>query len=443
MKRTAKNPAPSRASTVIDPYLPKSGNLGYRASHYQLVLEYKVAINRLSGSATITAEALTELGEFTLDFSDAMTVSKVLVNGKRPAHFSCHDKKLRIRLSSPLASGAAMSIAVHYHGAPRPLRSLWGDVGFEELTNGALVAGQPNGAPSWFPCDDHPSAKASYRIQISAENPYRVVANGRLVSRRPRATQTVWTYEQPEPTSTYLITLQIGMYEMTRLGASPVEMRAALPERLRRDFSEDFGRQPEMMELFVELFGPYPLANGYTVVVTDDDLEIPLEAQGISIFGANHCDGTRASERLIAHELAHQWFGNSVTARQWRDIWLHEGFACYAEWLWSEHSGGRSADQLARHYHQKLRDLPQNLLLADPGARDMFDDRVYKRGALTLHALRGRLGDEKFFALLKKWMTRYRHANAGTDDFTGLAAEYCDESLAPLWDSWLYSRALP
>ena len=230
---------------------------------------------------------------------------------------------------------------------------------------------------------------------------------------------------------------------MTRLGASPVEMRAALPERLRRDFSEDFGRQPEMMELFVELFGPYPLANGYTVVVTDDDLEIPLEAQGISIFGANHCDGTRASERLIAHELAHQWFGNSVTARQWRDIWLHEGFACYAEWLWSEHSGGRSADQLARHYHQKLRDLPQNLLLADPGARDMFDDRVYKRGALTLHALRGRLGDEKFFALLKKWMTRYRHANAGTDDFTGLAAEYCDESLAPLWDSWLYSRALP
>ena len=143
---------------------------------------------------------------------------------------------------------------------------------------------------------------------------------------------------------------------MTRLGTAPVQMRAALPERLRRDFYEDFARQPEMMELFVELFGPYPLANGYTVVVTDDDLEIPVEAQGISIFGANHCDGTRASERLIAHELAHQWFGNSVTARQWRDIWLHEGFACYAEWLWSEHSGGPSADELARHYHEKLRD---------------------------------------------------------------------------------------
>jgi aminopeptidase N len=443
VKRAAKKPAPSSASTVIDPYLPKSGNLGYRVARYELALDYKVSINRLSGSATITAATLAELEEFALDLSEALTVSKVSVNGKRAAHFACRDRKLRIRLSSKLASGAAMSVVVHYHGSPRPLRSLWGDVGFEELTNGALVAGQPNGAASWFPCDDHPSVKTSFRIQISADNPYRVVANGRLASRRPRAAQTEWIYEQPEPTSTYLITLQIGTYEMTRLAATPVQIRAAVPERLRRNFHVDFARQPDMMELFVELFGPYPLANGYTVVVTDDDLEIPVEAQGISIFGANHCDGTGASERLIAHELAHQWFGNSVTARQWRDIWLHEGFACYAEWLWSEHSGGSSAAELARHYHQKLRAAPQDLLLADPGPRDMFDDRVYKRGALTLHALRSRLGDENFFALLKDWTTRYRHDNAVTEDFTGLAADYCSQPLAPLWDSWLYSRAVP
>ena len=115
----------------------------------------------------------------------------------------------------------------------------------------------------------------------------------------------------------------------------------------------------------------------------------------------------------------------------------------YAEWLWSEHTGGPSADELARRYHDRLRESPQDLLLADPGPRDMFDDRVYKRGALTLHALRGRLGDEKFFALLQDWTTRYRHGTVVTEDFISLAADYSDESLQPLWDAWLYSTEVP
>jgi aminopeptidase N len=437
-KKSVKNTAP-----VIDPYLPRNGNFGYRVSRYELDLEYKVAINRLSGSASITAVTLAELQAFSLDLSDHLTVTKVSVNGKRPAQFGTSHGKLRITLSAPLPAGAALSVEVRYNGSPRPIRSLWGDVGFEELSNGALVAGQPNGAASWFPCDDHPSAKASFRIQISTDSPYLAIANGELVSRRVRAAHTVRTYELAEPTSTYLVTLQIGMYESHRLAKSPVPMHAALPARLRRAFEHDFERQPQMMKLFVKLFGPYPLSTGYTVVVTDDDLEIPLEAQGISIFGANHCDGERGAERLIAHELAHQWFGNSVTAQRWRDIWLHEGFACYAEWLWSENSGGPSADDLAEHYHERLADSAQDLLLADPGPRDMFDDRVYKRGAVTLHVLRKRLGDKQFFALLRDWTTRYRHSTAFTDDFTALAAGYTDDSLRPLWDAWLYTTALP
>jgi len=428
---------------VIDPYLPDNGNFGYRVSRYELDLEYKVAINRLAGSATITAVTHAELQNFTLDLSNALTVTKVAVNGRRPAAFSCSSGKLRIALSSTLPAGAGMTIEVRYGGTPRPVRSLWGEVGFEELTEGVLVAGQPNGAASWFPCDDHPSSKASYRIQISTENPYRAIANGELKSRRTRAAMTTWTYELAEPTSTYLVTLQIGMYESYRLQKTPVPIHAALPARLKRNFDHDFGRQPQMMKLFVKRFGPYPLSTGYTVVVTDDDLEIPLEAQGISIFGANHCDGSRDSERLIAHELAHQWFGNSVTARRWRDIWLHEGFACYAEWLWSEESGGQTADEWARHFHARLADSPHDLLLSDPGPRDMFDDRVYKRGALTLHALRMAIGDDNFFALLRDWTKRHRHSTAVTDDFTGLAANYADVSLRPLWDDWLYSTDVP
>ena len=440
---TGRRASKKSSAPVIDPYLPTAGNFGYRVSRYELELEYKVAINRLAGTATVTTVTLAELQTFSLDLSSALSVAKVTVNGKRPKHFRTDRDKLHITLADRLPAGAAMTVAVRYSGTPRPKRTPWGEVGFEELTEGALVAGQPNGASSWFPCDDHPSAKASFRVQIATESAYLTLANGKLLSRRARAGMTTWTYEQSEPTSTYLITLQIGPYTRRRMAKNGVEIFSVLPDRLRREFDHDFGRQPQMMKLFVKLFGPYPLADGYTVVVTDDDLEIPLEAQGISIFGANHCDGRRGSERLVAHELAHQWFGNSVTAQRWRHIWLHEGFACYAEWLWSDHCGERSADDWARHYHRRLVDSPQDLVLADPGPQDMFDDRVYKRGALALHTLRRRIGDDSFFALLREWTSRYRHASVVTDDFIALAAQYTEDSLRPLWAAWLYSAEVP
>ena len=440
---TGRRASKKSSAPVIDPYLPTAGNFGYRVSRYELELEYKVAINRLAGTATVTTVTLAELQTFSLDLSSALSVAKVTVNGKRPKHFRTDRDKLHITLAERLPAGAAMTVAVRYSGTPRPKRTPWGEVGFEELTKGALVAGQPNGASSWFPCDDHPSAKASFRVQIATESAYLTLANGKLLSRRARAGMTTWTYEQSEPTSTYLITLQVGPYTRRRMAKNGVEIFSVLPDRLRREFDHDFGRQPQMMKLFVKLFGPYPLADGYTVVVTDDDLEIPLEAQGISIFGANHCDGRRGSERLVAHELAHQWFGNSVTAQRWRHIWLHEGFACYAEWLWSDHCGERSADDWARHYHRRLVDSPQDLVLADPGPQDMFDDRVYKRGALALHTLRRRIGDDSFFALLREWTSRYRHASVVTDDFIALAAQYTEDSLRPLWAAWLYSAEVP
>src|SRR5690606_22531243 len=143
------------------------------------------------------------------------------------------------------------------------------------------------------------------------------------------------------------------------------------------------------------------------------------------------------------HELAHQWFGNSLTLHRWRDIWLHEGFACYAEWLWSENSGGPSAQELSAEAYRGLARKPQDIVLGDPGPKDMFDDRIYKRGALTLHALRLHLGDERFFTLLRTWTTEYRHSNVTTEQFTDLATRFTDTSLRTLWDAWLWDAALP
>ncbi|MFC9892910.1 M1 family metallopeptidase [Nocardia sp. NPDC127579] len=426
----------------IDEYLPQNGNRGYRVSRYELTLVYKVASNRLTGRAEITAVSTAARDRFALDLSQSLSVSKVFVNGAKAARYVHQRGKLVITPAQKIPAGGALVLVVQYAGVPKPVRGPWGEVGWEELTEGALVASQPNGAASWFPCDDHPSAKASFRVSITTDSPFYALANGTLLRKQTKASQTTWVYEQSEPMSTYLATIQIGPYQKYRLGPGPVPMQAVLPTRLRAAFEHDFARQPQMMELFVERFGPYPF-DAYTVVVTDDELEIPIEAQGISVFGANHCDGRRGAERLVAHELAHQWFGNSLTIRQWRDIWLHEGFACYAEWIWSEASGGPTADQQARAARHNLSRQPQDLLLGDPGPLHMFDDRVYKRGALTLHALRLELGDQAFFDLLREWTARYRHASVDTEEFTDLAGHYSTVPLRPLWDSWLYREQLP
>ncbi|KAA0024425.1 M1 family metallopeptidase [Antrihabitans cavernicola] len=426
----------------IDPYLPQNGNRGYRVSRYDLELQYKVDSNRLTAKATITAVTTEVLTKFALDLSQSLSVTKVSVNGARAAKHGHQHGKLTITPQQKIPAGGALSISVQYGGTPKPIRSLWGEVGWEELTEGIIVASQPNGAASWFPCDDHPSSKASYRISVTTDSPFYALANGSLLRKQTKASHTTWVYEQAEPMATYLATVQIGSYERRRFVGGIVPMSAILPPRLRVPFEHDFERQPQMMETFTRLFGPYPFAE-YTVVVTDDDLEIPIEAQGISIFGANHCDGRRGAERLVAHEMAHQWFGNSLTLTAWKDIWLHEGFACYAEWLWSEESGGPTAEQLARAARHNLARLPQDIVVGDPGPELMFDDRVYKRGALTLHTLRIELGDEQFFALLHEWTAKHRHSSVTTQEFTDLAAHFTSIPLRRLWDAWLREKELP
>ncbi|ADB30128.1 Peptidase M1 membrane alanine aminopeptidase [Kribbella flavida DSM 17836] len=429
--------------TAGDPYVPSHGNGGYSVESYELDLDYRVNSNRLTGKATITAVATQPLSRLSLDLV-GLRVAKVSVNGRRAGRYTHRNGKLHVWPAAGLMDGTEFVVEVQYSGNPAPADSPWGELGWEELTEGVIVASQPSGAATWFPCNDHPGDKAHYRITVTTDSPYHVVANGRLVSRRSKASRTSWVYDQAAPMATYLATVQIGRYDELELASAPVTQRAVLPHGLIRDFRTDFGRQQDMVKLFCELFGPYPFT-AYTVVVTDDPLEIPLEAQGISVFGSNHVDGRRGSERLVAHELAHQWFGNSLTPASWRHIWLNEGFACYAEWLWSERSGGLSADQQVSKAHSRLAGLAQDLLLSNPGPELMFDDRLYKRGAITLHMVRLHLGDGVFFDLLRTWTRTHRHGSVTTEDFIDLAASVAPDEAAvrALFAAWLDSPALP
>ncbi|WP_447001821.1 M1 family metallopeptidase [Saccharothrix isguenensis] len=417
-------------------YLPDHGDGGYRVTHYDLDLDYKPHTGRLGGRVTLSAVAPSPLTRVVLDFGP-LPVSRVLVDGK-PARHVHGGGKLRIRPAGPV--NGPFTVEVRYSGVARPIRTRhWGELGWDQLADGALVASQPVGASSWFPCNDLVRDKATYRISVTAPSPYTVLANGVQVERRTGGSSTTWVYEQAEPMAAYLASVQIGLYGRLPLGGG---QDVAAPARLLRAVRYDFARQPRMMAVFEELFGPYPF-QAYQVVVTDDELEVPVEAQGMSVFGANHVDGRRGHERLIAHELAHQWFGNSVGLADWRDIWLNEGFACYAEWLWSERSGGPTAAVLAERARARLIRAPQDLRIGDPGVANLFDDRVYKRGALTLHGLRTRQGDVDFFATLREWTDRHRHGTATTGDFMALAQRHTAYPLSLFFRSWLEEARLP
>ena len=423
-----------------DPYVPGHGDLTYDVTHYDLDLEYDVHGNRLAGTATVSCVAREETDELRLDLH-ALDVAKVTLDGKAVKYRDRRDT-LTVRPAKAIQVGESFTLTVRYSGHPEPLSSrALGSAGWEELEDGVIVAGQPHGAPSWFPCNDRPSSKATYRISLSVPAEYRAVANGRLTSNRRRSSSVVWVYEQDQPMATYLAAVHVGRYEL-HSDPGDVPIHAVLPRRLLASYDDAFGDQRKMLDTFSHLFGPYPF-DAYTVVVTDDDLDIPLEAQGLSTFGANFLTSDWDSVRLVAHELSHQWFGNSLTLGRWRDIWLHEGFACYAEWIWSEESGGPSAHARAEEHHARLTDLDQDLLLADPGPELMFDDRVYKRGALLLHALRLTVGDDEFFDLLRAWTDKHAHGTVNTEAFIEFADLTTGHELGELFDAWLHREALP
>ncbi|WP_248241859.1 M1 family metallopeptidase [Microbacterium kunmingense] len=424
--------------TPVSAYTPDSGDPTFDVESYDLDLTYRVRTNRLEGRALLNAVAALPTDRVRLDLV-GLRAATVRVDGDAVA-FRQDARALHLTLPTPLAPGERFSMDVSYAGSPRPRRSRWGTLGWEELADGALVAAQPIGAPTWFPCNDRPDDRATYRVTLASESPYRPLATGVPVAEGRRGRLVSRTFELSAPTPTYLVAAHVGRFDTTRIEIPGVAAELVHPPHLAGSAARAFAPLPRMIAVFEDVFGPYPQER-CTMVVTSDVLEIPLEAQGMALFGANHLD--LSFERLIAHEVAHQWVGNSVGLHDWSDIWLNEGFACYAEWLWSERSGGSTADAHAAVHWARVAAEPADLILSDPGPVAMFDDRVYKRGALTLHALRRTVGDEAFFAFLRRWTTAHRHQLVGSDDLRLAVSESFGERESALLHRWIDTAALP
>ena len=194
------------------------------------------------------------------------------------------------------------------------------------------------------------------------------------------------------------------------------------------------------MAAFAELFGPYPF-EVYGALVVFDDFRGALETQTLSVFSGRLFGGL-AGELVVAHELGHQWFGDSLTPTTWRDIWLNEGFATYSEWLWQEISNPAfDIDDYARSLAESGR--PVWPAPGDPGPEGLFDSTVYNRGALTLHALRLTVGDDAFFKTLRTYAERFAYRNVTTADFVAVAEDVSGQDLADLFDAWLYGDVTP
>jgi len=425
-----------------DPYVPGHGSASYAVEHYDLDLGYKLVGNRLEGEAHLWCRALTALDTIALDLH-VLRPSRVTLDDRAVAKYQHRNGKLLIRPASPISAGQRFRVRVKYAGSPKPVPSkVLGPAGWEELVDGVIVASQPHGAPSWFPCNDRPDDKATYSIAVTAPSDYHVAVTGEPVTSRRSGSTTTWVYEQQHPMATYLASVQIGQYDVAEVDAVVPITRVTPRPADEAGYDAAFGEQPKMLEFFESRFGPYPFPS-YTCVITDDDLEIPLESQGLSTFGRNFMVADWEAIRLVAHELSHQWFGNAVTLRAWHDIWLHEGFACYAEWLWSEESGSDTVQERAAKHHARLAKLDQDLLVGDPGPALMFDDRVYKRGALTLHALRADVGDDDFFEILRAWVATHSGGTVTTSMFIEHASAVCGRDLTLLFTEWLYHPELP
>jgi aminopeptidase N len=230
----------------------------------------------------------------------------------------------------------------------------------------------------------------------------------------------------------------------TDKGPRGITLIEAFPPDLPEQERILFNRVPEMIKLFAKLFGPYPFASLGNTVFADSSLNAALETQGMIGY-----DSSAVNERTIAHEIAHQWFGDSVSLARWQDIWLNEGFARYAEILWAEAAHGPDAGkaalqrQIAGFATVSRTADGKGVLIGDPGADHLFTEVVYAGGAVLLSELRERLGDETFFRLLQEWAKRYRYSTATTEDFIALAEEVSGEDLDAFFTDWLYTPWTP
>jgi aminopeptidase N len=421
-----------------DPMFPNAGNGGYDVQKYNLTLDYTPASNQLVGTAVITARATQGLSSFNLDLR-GFAISRLLVNGRAATFARDGGQELTVTPSQGLRSGSTFVITIDYAGTPAvvtdPDQSIEGWVPTED---GAFVVNEPQGSPAWYPCNDNPRDKALFDFTITVPAGLTALANGVLVSSATSAGKTTWVWKETDPMATYLATATLGKFDLEISTIGSIPSYVAVDPQLAK--GQVLSKLPEAVQLYESLYGPYPFNAVGAIVDSAKFVGYSLETQTKPNFPYV------PDELTLVHEISHMWFGDSVTLTKWPDIWLHEGFATWSEWIWSERQGNKSAAQWFKGlYSTPAKDTafwgPAVNNFLDP--RLLFNGTVYYRGAMTLQALREKVGDMTFFQLLKRWATENRYGSVTTPQFIALAEQMSGMDLTNFFDVWIFQDAKP
>jgi aminopeptidase N len=427
------------ATGLGDPFFPKAGNGGYDVGHYDLALRYRPRDNHLRGKATVTATAIQDLSAFDLDYRGP-ELTAVKVNGAK-ASAKRNGQELVITPSAGIPIGSQFTVRVTYKGRPRYVKDPDGSKdGWIPTDDGAFVVGEPQGAPTWFPCNDYPTDKATFDVRVKVPRGIEAVSNGRLISRRRRGSHVTWSWAAEQPMATYLATASVGNFKLDRRRVAGIASVVAVDPRERRDSKSALDRLPRIVRLFRSLYGPYPFNAVGALVDHAPSVGYALETQTRPSFHVATDDVT------LAHEIAHQWFGDSVSLTSWPQMWLNEGFATWSEWRWTEAAGGATTAEQFRDFADEpaSRDRiwdPPPAVIPSPGK--LFSESVYVRGAMALEALRQRIGDEAFYATLRAWVAQRAYGNGTIDEFIALAEAQSAEDLDGLFQTWLIEAGKP
>ncbi|MER5465906.1 M1 family metallopeptidase [Streptomyces sp. NPDC002668] len=439
-KPTSRTSASPGAAGVDDPLFPQLGNGGYDVAHYSLALTYQPDENMLKATAVITARATQALSSFNLDLH-GLAVRKAMVN-KHAAQTTRRSDELVVTPSAALSRDQEFTTVIVYDGVPKTIEDSKGATeGWMETDDGAVGLGEPTGSMAWFPGNHHPSDKAGYDITITVPAALKAISNGTLKHHTAKGGWATYAWSSPEPMPSYAATVAVGDFDIseTASGGLPVYVATDPDEKAKAQ------RIPSLVGDAIAWaatrFGPYPFASAGAIVDHFAELDYALETQTRPYFHK------APDDKLVIHEIAHQWFGNSVTPRSWKDMWLNEGFATYAEWLWEEEQGGNTAQETFDDFYDGTHPESDGIWefppAAPPAAEQVSDPPVYGRAAMTLHQLHKAVGDKTFFSILRTWTQDHRYGSAQSADFIDLCHKKSGLPLETLFNDWLYKPGKP